>query len=62
MWRGLVDWARSQMLRPGFELVGAADFDIPICVNSTDEAMSVIRSHRRDWLDRRQAESVRIGP
>jgi uncharacterized protein (TIGR00730 family) len=49
MWRGLIDWARSQMLRPGFELAGPSDFDIPICVNSADEAMGIIRRHHDDW-------------
>jgi len=49
MWRGLIDWARSQMLRPGFELAGRHDFDIPTCVDSTDDAMGVIRRHRQEW-------------
>ena len=51
MWRGLVDWARSQMLRPGFELAGPHDFDIPICVDSTDEAMEVIKRHHQEWRE-----------
>jgi len=50
MWTGLIEWARSQMLRPGFELAGPADFDIPICVNSTGEALSIIRRHHGEWL------------
>lgn len=49
MWRGLIDWARSQMLRPGFELAGPQDFDIPNCVDTTDEAMGIIRRHRQEW-------------
>jgi uncharacterized protein (TIGR00730 family) len=53
MWRGLIDWARSQMLRPGFELAGPADFDIPKCVDTTEEAMSIIRRHHQNWLDER---------
>jgi len=53
MWTGLVDWARSQMLRPGFELAGPNDFEIPICVNDPDEAMGIIRSHREEWKARR---------
>ena len=55
MWRGLIDWARSQMLRPGFELAGPGDFDIPICVDTTDQAMSVIRAHRQEWQAERGA-------
>jgi uncharacterized protein (TIGR00730 family) len=53
MWDGLIDWARSQMLRPGFELAGPQDFDIPACVDTTDEAMELIREHRRAWLKER---------
>ena len=49
MWRGLLDWARSQMLRPGFELAGPSDFDIPVCVDTTDEALEIIRRHHDDW-------------
>lgn len=55
MWDGLIEWARSQMLRPGFELAGPHDFDIPVCVDSTDEAMSVIRDHHQAWLTERRA-------
>jgi hypothetical protein len=35
MWRGLVDWASAMMLRPGSELAGAADLQIPRCVRRT---------------------------
>jgi hypothetical protein len=59
MWRGLIDWAQSQMLRPGFELAGDRDFEIPICVNSTDEAMTVIKRHHRDW-EAKSAQSAKV--
>jgi hypothetical protein len=55
MWQDLIDWARAQMLRPGFELAGPHDFDIPICVSSTDEAMGIVRHHRDNWLNERSA-------
>lgn len=54
MWRGLIDWARSQMLRPGFELAGKDDFEIPICVNTTDEALAVVREHHHQWRNGRR--------
>jgi len=57
MWHGLVEWARSQMLRPGFELANPSDFDIPICVNSTDEAMAVIQDHHREWETNRASRA-----
>lgn len=49
MWRSLVDWGRSEMLQSGFELAKAADFDIPICVDTADQAVAVIRKHHDDW-------------
>ena len=50
MWRGLVEWTRAQMLRPGFELAGARDLAIPICVDTAAEAVAVIREHHDRWL------------
>ena len=52
MWRNLVDWARTEMLKPEFKLAGPADFDIPICVDTADEAVEVIRRHHQTWLTR----------
>lgn len=55
MWRGLVDWAGAQMLRPGFELANPEDIRIPRCVDGADEAIEVIRAHHARWLaDRAQ--------
>ena len=50
MWKGLVDWTRAQMLRPGFELAGVQDLSIPICVDNAAEAIAVIREHHAKWL------------
>lgn len=49
MWRGLVDWARAQMLRPGFELAAPRDFEIPICVDTADEAVAIVSDHYGKW-------------
>lgn len=49
MWKGLVGWAKAQMLRPGFELAGPADMQIPICVDNGTEALAVIRDHHARW-------------
>jgi hypothetical protein len=49
MWRGLVEWARAHMLRPGFELAAAEDLAIPRCVEGADEAIAVIREHHARW-------------
>ena len=50
MWKGLVEWASAQMLRPGFELASAEDMKIPHCVD--DVFLSVRQSCCR-WLFRR---------
>src|SRR5205809_5439922 len=34
MWRGLVEWAKANMSRPGFELARPQDMEIPCCVDN----------------------------
>ena len=50
MWRGLVEWATANMLRPGFELARPEDMQIPCCVDTSAEAVAVIRDHHARWL------------
>jgi predicted Rossmann-fold nucleotide-binding protein len=50
MWRGLLDWVESQMLRPGFELAGARDVQIPTRVDDAAAAVAIIREHHARWL------------
>ena len=50
MWSGLVDWARETMLIEGSELASAADFQIPHCVDTIEEAITIIRESRMAWL------------
>jgi uncharacterized protein (TIGR00730 family) len=50
MWKGLVDWASSAMLRPGFELANPADLRIPRCVDDADQAIAIVREHHARWL------------
>ena len=45
MWRGLVRWAREQMLREP-ALASPKDLDLPTCVDSIEEAAAVIEAHR----------------
>lgn len=49
MWRGLVDWVRESMLRPGFALIGPEDTTIPTCVDTADEAIALIRERHGKW-------------
>jgi len=51
MWRELVEWARTCMLRPGFELASPADMDIPQCVDGADEAIALIRASHARWKE-----------
>lgn len=50
MWRGLVDWASEAMLRPDFEMAGAADMKIPQCVDNAEQAIAIVREHHAQWL------------
>jgi hypothetical protein len=58
MWRGLVEWASAQMLRPGFELSSPKDMEIPTCVDDADQAMAVIRAHHARWMARRSQREL----
>lgn len=49
MWRGLVAWTESAMLRPGFELASPADLAIPRCVDTADDAIAIIRERHAAW-------------
>ena len=49
MWKGLVDWARAAMLDPRLALANAADLQIPLCLETADEAIAVIRDLHSKW-------------
>jgi uncharacterized protein (TIGR00730 family) len=49
MWADLVDWARTQLLKPDLPLANAEDMNIPRCVNTADEAIALIREHHAKW-------------
>jgi predicted Rossmann-fold nucleotide-binding protein len=50
MWNGLVEWGREAMLREGSELASAVDFEIPICVDTIEAALEIVRENRSAWL------------
>ena len=54
MWAGLVDWARQSMLVEGSELASDVDFQIPVCVNTIEETIALIRENRATWLASQQ--------
>lgn len=49
MWTSLVDWAKTELLRPELPLVSPADLAIPRCVTTEDEAIALIREHHALW-------------
>ena len=57
MWAELLEWARRYMLRPDFALAGAADLEIPRCVDGVAEAIELIRARHDEW----RAESSTTG-
>jgi len=50
MWPTLVDWARASMLVADPPLASPEDMDIPRCVVSGDEAITLLREHHARWL------------
>jgi len=49
MYAQLVEWAREYMLDPQFPLASPEDMRIPLCLNTADEAIAVIRKHYSSW-------------
>lgn len=50
MWPGLVEWARTSMLDPRMPMANPADFLIPRCVDTGDEAIALVRAFHTEWL------------
>ena len=47
MWPGLIEWVRDAMLSFETPLIDASDVGIPVCVANADEAIAIIRDHRK---------------
>lgn len=50
MWTGLLDWAKHSLLTTDPPLASAHDVSIPQCVQTGDEAITLIREHHTRWL------------
>jgi predicted Rossmann-fold nucleotide-binding protein len=50
MWSEFVNWGKSNLLSPQLQLANPEDLDIPICVNSGDEAIALLREYQSKWL------------
>jgi uncharacterized protein (TIGR00730 family) len=49
MWAEFVDWAKKNLLKPELSLASTEDMNIPRCVNTGDEAITLIREHHAKW-------------
>jgi uncharacterized protein (TIGR00730 family) len=52
MWPGLVEWVRHSTLDARPPLASPADFEIPRCVPTADEAIAILRDSHAAWLAR----------
>jgi uncharacterized protein (TIGR00730 family) len=52
MWADLVDWARDHLLTSRPPLVNPEDVTIPRCVNTADEAITLLRECHAAWVSR----------
>ncbi|MCL7979455.1 MAG: LOG family protein [marine benthic group bacterium] len=48
-WKALVEWGRTYWLTGNPDLADPEDLEIPICVDTVDEAVHVIRRNLEDW-------------
>lgn len=51
MWKGLVDWAGTNMLGFDPQLANHEDIELPTCVAGADEAIELVREHHAQWAD-----------
>jgi predicted Rossmann-fold nucleotide-binding protein len=49
MWSGLVDWARTHLAGSTPPLASMSDMSIPICVDTANEAIAVLRECHTRW-------------
>jgi uncharacterized protein (TIGR00730 family) len=49
MWRGLVDWVGTSMLDPRLPLASPEDVKLPVCVDTADEAIAIVRELHAKW-------------
>jgi len=49
MWKGLIEWANTVMLDPLLALANPDDLQIPRCLDTADEAITVVRDLQEKW-------------
>ncbi|SMC28786.1 hypothetical protein SAMN02745857_03408 [Andreprevotia lacus DSM 23236] len=50
MWHELVDWADHYMVDSGAGLASPVDMEIPVVVDTIEDAVQLIREHHAKWL------------
>src|SRR5262245_22440932 len=50
MWPGLIHWARQSMTSTAPPLASIDDFKIPVCVETAEDAISLLRDDHAKWL------------
>ncbi len=56
MWKGLVQWAQDSMLPHEPPLASAKDFNIPICVDTAEEAIALVLKYKAEHAEALKAE------
>jgi uncharacterized protein (TIGR00730 family) len=51
MWTGLVEWCRTNMLRPDCPLASPRDMEIPVCVDDGPSIVRLVREHHAKWKE-----------
>ena len=52
MWADLIDWAKSHLLASQPPLASPEDLAIPLCADTADDAIKLIREHHETWRAR----------
>ena len=55
MWKGLIDWSQTAMLDPSLALANPEDLQIPRCLDTADEAITVVRDLHAKWQARAES-------
>lgn len=57
MWADLLDWARDHLLSTQPQLATPEDLAIPLCVNTAEETLSILRKYHTKWLKEQRRKS-----
>lgn len=60
MWADLVDWAKTHLVASQPPLANAEDMLIPRCVNTADEAITLVREHHARWRNESKSNTPTV--